>query len=188
MKRIKLTAGVLGLGAALCLAAPATPSATGAARIKLVYTETFQGKDKGQYDVLAATGKGTLTLVVKGARSPALAALAKGVPVVAQHDEHYGKPEIWRGYMTAKAPALGTACASVVAKFGKYDPNSGTGFPPVSGTFTTVGGTGAGATLKLTGTYKVTAIEGSKPLTITATGTATATTGPSKAPAAGCPR
>jgi hypothetical protein len=188
MKRTKLTAGVLAFGAALCLAAPATPRSTGAATIKLVYTETFQGKDKGQNDVLGATGKGTLTLVVKGTRSPVLAVLAKGVPIVAQHDEHYGKPEVWRGLITGKSQAIGTVCAAVVVTFGKYDPNAGTGFAPASGTFSTVGGTGPGATLKLTGTYKVTGVEGTKTLTITATGTATATTGPSKAPAAGCPR
>ena len=166
------------LAALALLATPAASparSAGNAFTLKLSYTETYEGK--GSNTVVGVRGKGTISLAVAGPKTKSVpyAALAKGLPYTTRYD--LLAVGGWRGLIVVKL-ARGSLCASITAKFGKYV----SGFPPTTGTFEAVGGTGDGATLRLAGTYHLTDIETVNDVDmLTGKGTLTAAAGAPKA-------
>jgi hypothetical protein len=160
---------------AVCVApaATATRSATHPFSVTLTYHQTNPGKDSGQWS-FGIEGKGTISTHISGVPA-ALQAFAKPSKYAVRFD--IDPSGTYHGVMvvTAGAPAVGSLCVAGDIGFGKYDPNAGTGFPPSSGPFHTVGGAGLASALSLSGRYKATKVSGSEDtlLNVSAQGTAT---------------
>jgi hypothetical protein len=108
----------------------------------------------------------------------ALMAVTSGLPVTAQityvetsHGKTVGATATGVVGHGAGAGEGGSICLSGDVAFGKF--KSGSSFPPTSGTYSTPGGTGLGATLRLSGNYRIAAVSGTTALQLTATGPVT---------------
>jgi hypothetical protein len=136
---------------------------------KLSYDETDPGRQRGQVTV-GIEGHGTFSAKLDPGASldVALIALATGVPVnkVAQGGSYVVSRQIaGNGDVTGmavarfKAHGLGSVCLSYVEKPGRYV--QAIGFLPMSGSFKTLGGTGSGATWRLTVGFRESSVSGS---------------------------
>jgi hypothetical protein len=154
---IALGAGLLGSadarrGATADRTASATASKAYSA--KLSYVETNHGHAQGAATVgIQGKGKFSAKLGPHGALEAAVIALATGVPVskIAQGATYKVVRQIagngdvkGLAVVKFKAHGLGTLCVSLTGKQGKFDPAGG--FFHMSGSVTTVGGTGAAKT------------------------------------------
>ncbi|HLX19112.1 MAG TPA: hypothetical protein VKR23_03075, partial [Gaiellaceae bacterium] len=118
----------------------------------ITYVETNHGKTVGA-TATGVVGHGTISLA--GALGGLLAKLPTRATYVTRYDiEASGN---YRALLLAQAKA-GSICLSGDVAFGRF--KQGASFPPTSGTYSTVGGTGLGATLRLSGSYRITAVSG----------------------------
>lgn len=168
-------------------AAPGTSAVGRPFTMTMTYSETNPGKDSGDLTT-GVEGKGTLSMRIAGAAlgGVPVATLATGGTYVVRYDIDAAGTYHGVFVVTPKSRALGSLCLSGDILFGRYNPNAGTGFPPTSGSFTSVGGTGLGARLKLTDRYKATKVVGSDNLKLGFAGTVTASAAAPKAPSKTC--
>ena len=167
-----LVAASLGWQAAVARLAVGRPFT-----IAVTYTETNKGKDTGQIST-GIEGMGTISMHAgKLPTGLPATALVRGGRYVVRYDIDAAGTYHGTMVVTSATPSLGSVCLVGDVAFGKYDPTAGTGFPPTSGTFTSVGGTKLGATLGLKGRYKMTRVTGREDtlLRLAATGTVTTT-------------
>jgi hypothetical protein len=161
---------------------------------KLSYNETNHGMAKGQ-STIGIQGKGTFSakLSPHAALEAALMALATGVPVskIAKGGSYTVQRNIAAsGKVTGLAVlkftlhSLGTVCISYTATPGRFVP--GSSFVPVSGSFTTVGGTGSASTWKISAAFKETNVTGSAIEQLSGTGSEHASTGKARRMTAAC--
>ena len=176
--------GLLGLVVLTALALVATPAeaATRPATFHLRYFETFGGKQSGDA-FLGVVAHGAIALTVKG--GDPVPGLARGGTFVTRYD--IDAQGTYRGLLvvTFAARSLGTMCLEATITVGRIKP--GASFPPAVTTFTSVGGTGGSAALRLAGRANATDIVGgTDDERITAKGGLTVTTGAGKAPTRAC--
>ena len=139
----------------------------------ITYVETDHGKTVGA-TATGVVGHGTISL--DGSLGGLLAKLPTRATYITRYDiDASGN---YHALLLAQAKA-GSICLSGDVAFGKFKP--GASFPPTSGTYSTLGGTGLGATLRLNGSYRITAVSGTTALQLTATGPVTVRPGPPKA-------
>jgi hypothetical protein len=137
---------------------------------KISYVETNHGTDhKGATTGIEGHGAGSGHLGAAAAVISAFVSLATGVPLnkIAQGGTYKLRHDISaKGVATGlvvvkfKVHGLGTVCAKYTERLGKYVP--GKSFVPMSGTISTVGGTGAAAKWRLTVGFKQTGISGTE--------------------------
>lgn len=163
---------------------------------KLSYDETNSGRSQGSA-VLGIQGKGSFSvkLGAHAAVEAAFIALVTGVPVakIATGGSYRVQRDIAAsGVVTGLAVAklkvrgLGTVCVSYTEKPGKFVP--GSSFVPMSGTFTTVGGTGAAARWRVKVQFKQTSISGTTIEQFGADGSEQASVGAKRGMTAACKR
>jgi hypothetical protein len=187
---------VLAVGAAVELAFGATAHRTAAKKYgaKVTYVETNQGQTSGGAD-RGIQGHGTFSASLSGhaALEAAIIAVATGIPVtkVAEGGTYTVQRTIGSGGRITgtvvamfKARGLGTACASYVERPGKYV--VGNSFVPMSGTITTIGGTGAAARWHLSVSFTQTDVSGIKVEQFSAKGAASGAIGRARAMSKTC--
>ena len=188
MRVVLLFTSLLVLAAGAAGAAPANLSIAYPFTMSLTYHVTNPGKDSGATSK-GIEGRGTISMrLTGGAAGLPPQALAKPSPYVVRYD--IDAAGSYHGVMvvTGASKALGSLCLTGDVGFGKYDPSAGTGFPPTSGPFRSVGGTGLAARVSLGGTYAATKVAGSEGtlLKISFKGAVTVSAIPAKAPAKAC--
>jgi hypothetical protein len=195
--------------AAVLVAAPVAvgPSSAGAPRAhaatagrpftaKLSYAETNHGRQVGQATT-GIEGHGTFSakLSVGAALEAAVIALASGVPVMQiAKGGSYGvrRQTAASGVVTGtvvasfKAHGLGTVCIGFTATPGRF--LQGASFVPVSGSFKTLGGTGAASHWRGSVGFKQTGLTGMSIENFTFSGSEHAATGGAKGLSAACKR
>jgi len=144
----------------------------------ITYVETNHGKTVGA----TATGVvGHGTILLGGSLGGLLAKLPTRATYVTRYDiDASGN---YHALLLAEAKA-GSICLTGDVAFGKF--KQGASFPPTSGTYSTLGGTGLGATLRLNGSYRITAVSGTATMQPTAPGPVTTRPGPPKGLPSAC--
>ena len=165
--------------AALLLAAAASAGGRSFSAT-LTFSETNPGRSHGDA-VLGVVGLGRITVKLSG---KPFAALAKGGSYVARWD--IDAKGVSRGLLVATLASRppGSVCVRYTAVPGRF--KAGQHFVPVGGDFSSVGGTGAGATLSLSGHFDQAHISGKGIETLTGRGSATVALGAPKPPSAAC--
>jgi hypothetical protein len=171
------------IGSAVLATLLLVPAASAAGRpftATLTFSETNPGQSRGDA-VVGVVGVGRITVKLTG---KPFAPLAKGGSYVARWD--IDAKGISRGLLVATLASRppGTVCVRYTAVPGRF--KAGQHFVPVGGDFSSVGGTGAGATLSLSGHFDQADISGKGIETLTGRGSATVALGAPKPGSAAC--
>lgn len=163
---------------------------------KISYVETNHGTSHGAATTgIEGHGAGSGHLGAGAAILSAFVSLATGVPVtkIAQGGTYKLRRDISaKGVATGlavvkwKAHGLGTACVKYTARSGTFVP--GKSFVPLSGTISTVGGTGAAAKWRITVAFRQTSVSGSAKESFGASGSEHASLGKARGLTAACKR
>jgi hypothetical protein len=194
---VALVAALVAVGSSSAGAPPAHAAKAGRPfTAKLSYAETNHGRQVGQATI-GIEGHGTFSAKLSGgaALEAAVIALASGVPVtqIAKGGSYGLQRQIAaNGVVTGtavasfKAHGLGTVCISFSATPGRF--LQGASFVPMSGSFKTLGGTGAASHWRGSVAFKQTGLSGMSIENFTASGSERAATGGAKGLSAACKR
>lgn len=162
----------------------------------VTYSETNHGHQKGNSTVgIVGHGKFSAKLSAHATMAVALISLATGVPLNKAAEggtykvhKSLSPTGVGTGMVVAsfKAKGLGKLCLGFKFVPGKYNPTSGTGFIPVSGTFTSLGGTGQAARWRGSVNFKQKSIGGLSTESIGVSGSALPSTGHARTMSKAC--
>jgi hypothetical protein len=191
-------AAVFGAGAAVT-ASGSTGSSSGPVTrgytANLSYRQTSAGTNAPGGAMRGVTGAGAFSAAL-GPRAALLAAvfqavtkvpvteMAKGGPYATRFDVDAKGNKHGLILVTFKVATLGKTCLSFTEKVGTF--HQGMSFVPVSGAFTTVGGTGRSARFHVSGTFDQTDVTGSTVERFIGKGSAKAALGSSRSLSAAC--
>jgi hypothetical protein len=204
MRARNLLIALLGTGAVAAYpvgsALAGGPAHTAAAKkpfsAHITYSETDHGHLNGNSTVgIVGHGKFSAKLSAHASLAVALVSLATGVPLNKAAEggtytvhRSISSKGVGTGLVVAsfKAKGLGKLCLGFKFVPGKYNPTSGSGFVPVSGTFAALGGTGAAAKWRGGLSFKETNITGLSVENIAVSGSARPSTGHAKGMSKAC--